>query len=566
MKRIAAIFTATILALSLAACGGEPSGSPSPDGPQGALPVLSPDNPHTLTVWLTTNNTSPNKDNVLTKLLKEELGITLEYSVITPDNADQKIGVMLAGGQFPDLIGTTDQNARFITGGALLPLDKYLTKDVAPLLAEHVEPYWAKLSFDAGKGGDGAKHIYVLPNYNRYYGEITGGRDYSAASFFIQKAVLEDAGYPDLSNMTIEKYFGLIENYKKKYPEIDGKPTIGFEILTAPGREWGMTNVPMHLLGYSNNGNVIVNDDNKAELYSTTESSKRWFAFLNEQYNKGLVDPESFTQTLDQYLAKLAQGNVLGMFDQFWSSESAYNALDADKQYDRNWVPVMPTFDGIEPWYADRAVMNINQGFGVSVTSKQPDVAIAFLNEMLTEKWQKRLAWGIEGQDYLVDENGRFYRTEAMREQGKDLVYVADHNLKALNDLLPKHQGTYSDGNSYGPGEQPEEFFVSLSDYDKDFLTNYNKKTWREFLNQPPIDPVWYPCWNIAIPDGTAGQVALQQMLDTWVQYYPRAIVAAPGEFDGVWQQYLDAFAKIDARSYLDIIDAGIAQRIADLS
>ncbi|GHV09006.1 hypothetical protein FACS1894217_12410 [Clostridia bacterium] len=570
MKRIIAMLSALVLCLSLAACssnGETPTGNnPSDDTTAGTLPVLSPDNPHTLTVWLTTNNQQPNKDNVLDKLLKEELGITLEYSIVTPDNATQIVGTMLAGGKFPDLIGTTDQNARFITGGALIPLDKYLKPEVAPLLAEHVKPYWNNLAYDAGAVGDGNKHIYILPNYNRYYGEITGGRSYGAPSFMIQKAVLEDAGYPSLDNMTIEKFFELIENYKNKYPQIGGKDTIGFEILAVTGREWGMTNVPMHLMGWPNNGDVTVDENNKASLFATTDYSKRWFSFLNEQYNKGLVDAESFTQTLDGYLAKLGQGNVLGFFDQFWSSQSAYDALVASGDYDRTWVPVMPTFDGIEPWYLDREVMNINQGFGVSVSSTQPEVAVAFLNEMLTEKWQKRLAWGIEGQDYEVNEEGRFYRTADQRKQGEDLVYKADHQLAALNDLLPKHQGTYSDGNAYGPGDQPEEFFVSLSEYDQNFLAKYNKKTWRDFLNQPKDNPVWYPCWNITKEDGSEAQQVSQQMVDMWVKYYPRAIIAKPGEFEGVWTEYLNDFGRINTAAYLEVVDKGIADRIALLS
>ena len=99
-----------------------------------SLPMLSPDNPVTISVWITTNFSAPAADNKLTKLLKDKLGVTLSYEIITPDNADQKIGVMLAGGEYPDLLGTTDLNIRFITGGALIPLDDYLTEDKADLL------------------------------------------------------------------------------------------------------------------------------------------------------------------------------------------------------------------------------------------------------------------------------------------------------------------------------------------------------------------------------------------------------------------------------------------------
>jgi len=578
MKRLLVLFLVAALMLSVVACGSSDKGKTG-DGPSqgqtqtgndsgdkgtetqtGGLPVLSPDNPVTLSVWLTTNFSAPASDNKLTKLLKDKLGVTLTYEIITPDNADQKTGVMLAGGEYPDLIGATDLQARFITGGALIPLDDYLTEDKADVLFEHVRPYWNRLAFDAG---DGVKHIYILPNYNRFYGEITGGTNYSASGFWIQKDVLADAGYPNLDNMTLERYFSLIENYVKKYPTIDGQQTIGFEISCSNGREWGLTNPPEYLSGHPNDGGVIV-DNGVAQIFANKDIAKRYYQYLNQMNAKGLVDRESFTQTLDQYLAKLATGRVLGMYDQRWAFGNAHDALVAAGKDNRTWVSTMPVYEGCEPYYADREVMNINQGFGVSVSCKHPEIAVSFLNTMLSEEWQKILSWGIEGEDYHVDENGRFYRTPEQRVQQKDLVWRSSNKLEALMDVLPKHQGTFSDGNAFSPDDQPEEFFETLSDYDKNFLNNYGKKTWRDFLNQPPDNPVYYPCWNITLVDGSDAQVASQQLTDLAMKYLPRAILAAPSEFESVWNEYITEMEKINYKAYEDAINAGIQERIAN--
>lgn len=572
MRRLVLLFLAAVLGMSLIACGSSKTpgdttgsaasttsaGSSSPEASGSGLPVLSPDKPVTLSVWLTTNYAAPASDNKITRLLKDELGVTLNYEIITPDNADQKIGVMLAGGEYSDLMGTTDQNARFITGNALIPLDDYLKEGVADLLYEHVKPYWNRLSYDGGKG----KHIYILPNYNRYYGEITGGTNYSASGFWIQKAVLEDAGYPELSNMTLDKYFKLIEDYVKKYPTIDGQPTIGFEIMCSPGREWGLTNPPQYLAGYPNNGGVTVDENNVASVFANKDIAKTYYKYLNEMNAKGLVDRESFTQTLDQYMAKLATGRVLGMYDQRWSFGNAYDSLVAAKRDERTWVATMPVYEGKAPYYADRDVMNINQGFGVSVSCKQPEVAVAFLNTMLDEKWQKILSWGIEGEDYFVGSDGKYARTDEQRENRKDLVWRASNRLEALLDLMPKHQGTFSDGNAFGPDDQPEEFFATLREYDKNFLTKYGKKTWRDFNNQPPDNPIYYPAWNIPLPDGSDEQMANKQLTDTALQYLPKAILAAPGEFEGIWNEYMQAVGKINVKAYEDAINKGIQERI----
>lgn len=572
MKKLISMLLVMLLVISVAAC--QPAEKQQPTAPaQGSstdagtggsqqktgLPVLSPDNPVTISVWITTNFSAPAADNKLSKLLKDRLGVTLSYEIITPDNADQKIGVMLAGGEYPDLLGTTDLNYRFITGGALIPLDDYLTEDKADLLYEHVRPYWNRFATDAG---DGVKRIYILPNYNRFYGEITGGTHYGASGFWIQKHVLEELGYPDLNDMTLERYFQLIEEYMEKYPTIDGQPTIGFEILNCPGREWGLTNPPQYLAGAPNNGGVIVDENNVASIFADKDIAKRYYKFLNQMNARGLIDRESFTQTLDQYLAKLATGRVLGMYDQRWNFGNAYDSLVAQGRDERTWVSTMPVYEGKKPYYADRDVMNINQGFGVSVSCKQPDVVVSFLNTMLSEEWQKILNWGIEGEDYHVDANGRFYRTPEQREIQKDLVWRSRNKLEALLDQLPKHQGTYSDGNAYSPGDQPEEFFETLREYDKNFLKAYGKKTWRDFLNQPPENPVYYPCWNIHLPDGSEAQMANQQLTDLSLQYLPRAILADPSEFEAIWNEYVSAIKKINVKAYEDAINAGIQERI----
>jgi putative aldouronate transport system substrate-binding protein len=571
MKRFVLMLLIPLLAITMTACITEPtdpkkttqsSGASTSSDPSATsgLPVLSPENPVELSAWLTTSESAPAADNKLTKLLKEKLGVTISYEIITPDNAEQKIGVMLAGGEYSDLVGTTDLNTRLLMGGALIPLDEYLTEDKAALLYEHVKPYWNRFATDAG---DGEKKIYILPNYNRFYGEITGGINFGASGFWIQKAVLEDAGYPDLDNMTLERYFQMIEEYMRKYPKIDGQDTIGFEVLATPGREWGLTNPPQYLAGHPNNGGVIV-ENNVATIFADKEIAKRWYKFLNAMNAKGLVDRESFTQTLDQYLAKLATGRVLGMYDQRWSFGPANEALVSQGKDERTWVSTMPVYEGCEPYYADRDVMNINQGFGISVTCDKPEIAISFLNTLMEEEWQKLLQWGVEGEDYLVDENGRFYRTQEQRDQSKDLVWRASNQLEALRDLAPKRQGTYSDGNAFGPNDQPEEFYATLNKYDQDFLTTYNKKTWRDFLNQPPDNPVYYPCWNINLVDGSEAQMANQQLQDISLQYLPRAILAEPDEFETIWAEYVAAIGRVNVKALEDKINEGIQERIAN--
>ncbi len=99
--------------------------------------------------------------------------------------------------------------------------------------------------------------------------------------------------------------------------------------------------------------------------------------------------------------------------------------------------------------------MNTNQGFGVSVSSDQPEAALKFLDLMLSEPWQKVLSWGIAGEDYEVGDDGMFTRTEEQRANYRDLTWRASNRLDALLDVLPKHNGQFSDGNATAPTTSP---------------------------------------------------------------------------------------------------------------
>jgi len=551
-RRLTVAATAMAL-IALPAC------SPDNSADKNNSDTLSPSNPTTLSVWITTAQQAPAPDNKITKLLKDKLGVTIKYEIVTPDNEDQKIGVTLAGGQYPDLIGTGDLKQRFLEGGALLRLDDMLKTGAYPNLAAHVKDDIKKMSYS---GDQVDKGLYIFPNYNRFYGDVTGGVYYGPA-FWIQKRVLADAGYPDLSNMTLDRYFQLIADYKAKHPQTDGAPTVGFEVLASKGREWGMTNPPALLAGSPNNGGVIVDSNNHASIYADKDVAKNFYNVLNKEYNAGLVDPESFTLTQDQYNAKLATGTVLGMHDQGWDLGTATQSLQSAHKDEYTYVPLMPVYPGVKPWYQDRAVMNINQGFGVSVSSKQPKKALKFLDTMLSEEWQKTLSWGVAGEDYQVGADGVFSRTDQQRKNYKDVTWRASNRLDALLDMLPKHNGKFSDGNAYSPDDQPAEFYATLSDYDKNFMAKYgNKKTWTDFVNKAPQNPKYYPAWNIKLSDD-ANQVN-QQLTDTSVQNLPKIIAGKPADFDKNWQAYVDAIHKVDVKVYEDAVNAGIKDRLAN--
>ena len=148
---------------------------------------------------------------------------------------------------------------------------------------------------------------------------------------------MADAGYPNPK--TLDEYFTLIENYVKKYPTIDGQPTLGFEVLSYDWRSFCLKNPSQHLVGNPNAGDVVV--DKKtfvADLYQNKDYAKTYYKKLNEEFHKGIISAETFTQNYDQYLEKIAQGRVLAMFDHTGTSR-AQKSLTQEKSTHRTYSP-----------------------------------------------------------------------------------------------------------------------------------------------------------------------------------------------------------------------------------
>jgi len=549
---------ALALILVLAACSGKSDdgggsgstgqgtggGSDSGNGSGG-----SGNEPITITAFIGAPQQTPTPDNRIYKKIEEELGVKLEMEFLVGD-LQQKLGVMIAGGEYPDLI-TAD--TKLVAAKAVIPLED-LIEEHAPNLKKHYAQAWNKMK-DSSDG-----HIYWLPNYGIIHGEFFQTW-YAGPAFWIQKKVLKEFGYT--KPKTLDEFMKLVRDYVAKHPTTeDGQPTIGYTALAYDWRTFPLLNPPEHLIGHPNDGGVVVRDG-VAEVFAVKDYAKQYNAELNKLYNEGLFDKEAFVQNYDQYLAKLSSGRVVALFDQHWNFQPAEDNLIAQGRIWDTYVGFPLVYDtSIRDWYLDRPLPNLNNGFGISKDAKDPVRIIKFLDALITEEWQKILSWGEEGIDYHVDENGRFYRTPEQRTQQEDPTWKLANRADALMGYIPKIEGTFSDGNATSPGNQPEEFFESLKPEDKEVLSAYGHKVWTDFFSPAPENPVYYPAWQIDLIDGSEASIAGQQMTDTSLKYLPQSIMAKPGQFDAVWDEYVKAFDRINVQAYLDRVNEQLQWRI----
>ncbi len=497
-----------------------------------------------------TRGSSISQNNEIQKLIAEKTGgILRETWLDEQEDAENIFSNMIMQNKYPDfLYADSDLCPKLLQEGAFIPIDKYW--DNYPNLKNFCsEKEWERVRYDDG-------HIYYVPLFSSIW-EKESTTLYGEEAFWVQTKVLKWANYPEIK--TIDQYFDLLESYLEANPNAEnGDPNIGYEIVANDTYFFALDNVPMFLDGYPNDGCCIV-DTEKLEAvdYNITPTAKKWFKKLNEEYSKGVIDPECFVMTTEQYYEKIASGRVLGMVDQHWVFNQATYNLPPECTY----IPLNVTIDeSVEGHYHSRNAFNDSTGVGISVSCTDPEAAVKFMNDLLDPEIALLRFWGVEGEDYLADENGVFYQTDEMKAKWKDGDYNNDHIC--MYGYMPYYMGMAPDGfNAYCPSYQADEFYKHLPDPVRECFEAYGVKTYVEMMNEAEENPDWYPMWsfsNAVTPDTDYGKV-MKEIDDCKHKYLPPLVMGQ--DFEANWSKYLEAYNSIDTQVYFDELTDEIRRR-----
>ena len=550
-KKLLSLLLVTSMFASLAAgCG---SGSDTETGSKADGDVKE------FTAFFAVPGSEINDDNEIQEKLAEITGAKCKETWLTGQTAEEAIGTLIAGGEYPDFIEGGDGSIQLYEAGALVALDDYL--DDYP----NIKEFFTEQEWDSLRQDDG--HIYWIPQFSNIYGEERECT-HNDEAFWIQTRVLKWAGYPEIR--TMDQYFDLIESYNEANPTMeDGTENIPYTILCDDWRYFCLENAPQFLDGYPNDGSVIVDPDTLTVIdYNTTDTAVAYFKKLNEEYQKGIVDPESFTQSYDEYISKLSTGRVLGMIDQWW--DFAYNAGDAIKSAGLdaqgcNYVPLPITIDESvqNQWHNSGGVVNVSSGLAITTSCDDVEGALQFVNDLLDQECHDLRFWGVEGVDYEVGDDGMYYRTPEQRLNVADTAYKASHSCSY--SYFPQWLGTSRDGkNAMKPEGQEAEFFDGLADDVKECFEAYGVKTYVEMLGTQEAPGAWYPMYTYSstLTTATPGGTAWTKMGETKHEYLPKVVMAS--DFDSAWDEYMEAYKACDPDSFISEMQTELDRRVEE--
>ena len=557
-KLISVLLAATMMAAMFAGCGSDAASTDAKENADGADSTEA-GGVKEFTAFFAVPGSEINDDNEIQQIIADKTGVKVKETWLTGQTAEEAVGMMITGGELPDFICGGSGQSQLYDADVLVALDDYL--DDYP----NIKNFFTQQQWDQLRQDDG--HIYWIPQFSNIKGEekVCTHND---EAFWIQARVLKWADYPEIR--TMDQYFDLIERYNEANPTMeDGTENIPYTILCDDWRYFCLENAPQFLDGYPNDGSCIVDPETLTVIdYNTTDTAVKYFQKLNEEYQKGIVDPESFTQTYDEYIAKLSTGRVLGMIDQWW--DFAYTAGDAIKQAGLDaqgcdYIPLPITIDESvkNQWHCSGGVLNVSDGLAITTSCEDVEAALQFVDDLLSQDIHNLRFWGVEGVDYNVDDNGEFYRTEEQRTRAVDTAYKASHTC--TYSYFPQYSGTSDDGiNANKPDGQANEFFDGLNDDVKEASSAYGAETYVDMIGTNEAPGAWYPMWSYSnsFTTDTEGGMAWNKIGEIKHEYLPQVVMAK--DFDAAWAEYMDAYNSCDPGAFIGELQTELDKRMEE--
>ncbi|MBN2533266.1 MAG: ABC transporter substrate-binding protein [Spirochaetales bacterium] len=493
----------------------------------------------TLTMFCSDIN--PDYDNFLSPVaqkIKEKTGVTLDIQYPVGD-AGEKMTLMLASGEYPDLVYAKGEGNKFVQAGAYIDLRELIEKH-----GPNIKKFFGDEYLKRHRYSPEDPSIYWIGSLQVNQQLIEPGQ-----GFQVQVAVLKELGYPEIK--TVKDFERIIAEYAKRYPEITGKPVIPYTLCFDGWRILiSVTNSAVFATGGNgDDGEWYVDEKTyKPVIHHTRPEEKEYFRWLNHMYATGLLDPECVTQTYDMYIEKISSGRVLGLSDATWEYLGAKNALKTAGMEERLY--------GIFPVVLEQGMENklfmsggYIPGWGIGITTKckYPVRAIKFLDWLCTEEAQVLRHWGIEGEHWEIRDGKRVETQSFIDFKLKDVDWKRKTGVGLYSYPFPEY-GTGnvdSQGYQYRKEGTVDDVREEYSDFEKEVLEGYGiKTTWKELFKTDYPVKKWGNAWQISPAPGTEMEELFKKVQDINWRRIPECIVCHPSVFDKKWDAYQEELIK----------------------
>ncbi|KIL38338.1 hypothetical protein SD70_27085 [Gordoniibacillus kamchatkensis] len=404
---LAAVLAGTV---TVAGCGKNTGAGGASLAPSGGATSAAPkaEEPYELK-WLRAQDISkpydPSKD-VVKQAIEKKLGIKIVPEMVDVQQYKTKLNLKMSSGDIPDVvrIDFADDFQKYAQQGAFVDLTNLINeKDTPNILKEVPKEVFEKAKVN-GK-------IYGIP----YQGGPGAGYRWNLV---FRKDYLDGMGAK--APKTLDEYYNLLKKIKAEKPDVI--PLGGYTAQI--GQQKYANNSFDHIFGaFGVTPGYFTEKDGKFSSYDIDPKMREALQFLQKMYAEGLIDKEFATIKEEQLRAKLYSGKLFSWMG-WWST-----ANDYDTQVETNELKKSGKLaaDGSLPNQADQPYKYLTltdslvgpdgkavaptgapfaQMHAISAKTKDPKKVLSIIENSLSQDNQMLTVWGIEGEDYKID-NGK---------------------------------------------------------------------------------------------------------------------------------------------------------------
>lgn len=367
-----------------------------------------------LSIWIVWSNDYVENPNDLKAIQKmEELtNVHVNWQVVDAASAQEQFGLMLASGEYPDIIrdcgtyypGGTEKG---VQDGVLVDLtdvaEKYMPNYTA--LRTSIPELEKDTVTDEGK-------IVGTRTITSYFGDIRGERVW--AGMALRGDWLDELGLE--VPRTIDDWDKVLTAFKENYTECEAPLMIGTN---------GYDYFSHFLSAYGVLGEFY-KDGDTVKYGPLEDGYKQWLTLFHDWYERGLIDPNFMTNSADMASpADYIGTGKAGAGVQLWGLTSDVlktqgYTTDEDFNLVATSSPVLKKGDTPEIGFNTSAL--VKEEVGISTSTKDLELACRYLDFWYSNESMLLNTLGIEGESYTVDADGTYHLTDAMQamvDEGK---------------------------------------------------------------------------------------------------------------------------------------------------
>ncbi len=358
----------------------------------------------TITIMMTNNGRTWDPESANNKRIMEILGVNLDVTLVDTNT----MTLSFSSGDLADIVTLPNLTfTEFVDSGYLLPLDELVEK-YGENIKVPLDDFARSCVSVNGK-------MYALPYENNNVKYFTTLR-----ADWLETLGYDLSSYPQLAGSDIYEipladYEKMLEDMTKKDPDRDGKAnTYGLSTYSSFNDQIAFMSIYGAFGGVR--GQYYVKED-QLWAYEITDEYRNALVELNKLWKMGVIDPEIFILQKDQAKSNIMSGKH-GSYVSWWSTP--YEMI-RDGMYDLQPATKWATAVIVGPEGYKGAKDNGRVTITTSITTacKNPELAMQVLDKLHSEECWWLIRYGIAGDHYNLDENGRYNGTRT--EEGQRL-------------------------------------------------------------------------------------------------------------------------------------------------